>query len=76
MPLLKKGQKVRLKLTEDKKGVNRNRSTDREYWTKESYKIESAHYSPENIRYYYVEDSTGEKNKHLFYHNELLPIVK
>jgi len=76
LPLLKKGQKVRLKLTEDKKGVNRNRSTDREYWTKESYKIESAHYSPENIRYYYVEDSTGEKNKHLFYHNELLPIVK
>jgi transposase InsO family protein len=74
-PLLKKGAKVRVILTEQK-GINRNRATDREYWSKDNSTIDEALYSPENIRYYRIKNKDGDINKHIFYHEELLPIVK
>ena len=72
LPLMKKGTKVRVKLTEQK-GIDRNRATDREYWSKDRYTIESANYSEDNVRYYRVKDS--EKIlPHLFYEEELLQV--
>lgn len=75
LPLLTVGSKVRVKLAEQK-GIDRNRATDREYWSKKSYTIAQASYSPENIRYYRLTDPEGEANKHIFYHEEVLPIKK
>ena len=75
MPLLKKGQKVRVVLATER-GINRPRASDREYWSKESWTIESAQYSPENIRIYRLKDHEGNINRHIWYEQEILPIKK
>jgi hypothetical protein len=73
-PLLAVNTPVRIKLTEQK-GVMRNRATDREYWSKESYIIDSAKYSDDNVRYYTVKkNSRSEPLRHVWYHEELLKI--
>lgn len=76
LPLLAVNSRVRIKLHGDTKGVNRNRATDREYWSKDFYLIDSANYSSENIRYYIVRDKTGKKLGNIFYSEELLPEKK
>ena len=72
-PLLKVGTKVRIKLAEQR-GINRNRATDRKFWSDEEYLVKKAEYSPENVRYYRIEKKNGEMLSHVFYPEELLVV--
>lgn len=71
-PLLNVGQKVKIKLLEQR-GMMRNRATDREFWSKENYEIMKASYSDGNVRHYKV-GKNNESFDQIFYHEEVLKV--